>query len=100
MSGLACVTAAAAALGLFTAAPARTSHKPLHTPAAHTADLAAAPDTSPLHHHPHLCRYPPPPPKKNTYTHAVYELKGVGLDGKEKLFQKPWAMTTTMFVGE
>jgi len=30
----------------------------------------------------------------------VYELKGVGLDGKEKLFQKPWAMTTTMFVGE
>lgn len=30
----------------------------------------------------------------------VYELKGVGLDGKEKLFQKPWAMTTTMFLGE
>lgn len=30
----------------------------------------------------------------------MYELKGVGLDGKEKLFQKPWAMTTTMFVGE
>lgn len=31
---------------------------------------------------------------------AVYELKGVGLDGKVKLFQKPWAMTTTMFIGE
>ncbi len=30
---------------------------------------------------------------------AVYELKGTGLDGKEKLFQKPWAMTTTMFIG-
>jgi hypothetical protein len=30
----------------------------------------------------------------------VYELKGVGLDGQEKLFQKPWAMTTTMFLGE
>jgi hypothetical protein len=30
----------------------------------------------------------------------VYELKGIGLDGQEKLFQKPWAMTTTMFLGE
>jgi hypothetical protein len=36
----------------------------------------------------------------DTHHHPpVYELKGVGLDGKEKLFQKPWAMTTTMFVG-
>lgn len=33
------------------------------------------------------------------FAKVVYELKGVGLDGKEKLFQKPWAMTTTMFVG-
>lgn len=30
----------------------------------------------------------------------VYELESVGLDGKQKLFQKPWAMTLTMFVGE
>lgn len=29
----------------------------------------------------------------------MYELTGVGLDGKEKLFQKPWMMTTLMFVG-
>ncbi|WIA30810.1 hypothetical protein OEZ86_000868 [Tetradesmus obliquus] len=33
------------------------------------------------------------------FAKVVYELKGVGLDGKEKLFQKPWAMTTTMFIG-
>jgi hypothetical protein len=30
---------------------------------------------------------------------AVYELTGEGLDGQEKLFQKPWAMTTVMFIG-
>eukprot|EP00879_Flechtneria_rotunda_P007740 GHRR01008113.1.p1 GENE.GHRR01008113.1~~GHRR01008113.1.p1 ORF type:complete len:344 (+),score=105.70 GHRR01008113.1:147-1178(+) len=33
------------------------------------------------------------------FAKVVYELKGVGLDGKLKLFQKPWAMTTTMFIG-
>ena len=35
----------------------------------------------------------------NTHKTQVYELSGVGLDGKEKLFQKPWIMTTVMFVG-
>lgn len=29
----------------------------------------------------------------------VYELEGVGRDGKNRLFTKPWAMTTLMFVG-
>jgi len=33
------------------------------------------------------------------FAKIVYELTGEGLDGKEKLFQKPWAMTTVMFVG-
>ena len=30
---------------------------------------------------------------------AVYELQGPGKDGHEKLFTKPWAMTTIMFLG-
>jgi len=29
----------------------------------------------------------------------VYELDGEGIDGKVKNFEKPWAMTTVMFVG-
>eukprot|EP00775_Hariotina_reticulata_P005859 gene5859-6100_t len=33
------------------------------------------------------------------FAKVVYELTGVGLDGKEKLFQKPWCMTATMFIG-
>jgi hypothetical protein len=49
----------------------------------------------------------PPGPHRSPYHHdqrtlmpTVYELESVGLDGKQKLFQKPWAMTLTMFVGE
>jgi hypothetical protein len=30
---------------------------------------------------------------------AVYELKGVGPDGTEKYFIKPWTMVTVMFLG-
>ena len=30
---------------------------------------------------------------------AVYELRAPGRDGREKLFEKPWAMTTVMFLG-
>ncbi|GBF91089.1 hypothetical protein Rsub_04758 [Raphidocelis subcapitata] len=33
------------------------------------------------------------------FAKVVYELESVGLDGKVKLFQKPWAMTLTMFIG-
>jgi hypothetical protein len=40
-----------------------------------------------------------PPPRLPPAPRAVYELESVGLDGKTKLFQKPWAMTLTMFVG-
>lgn len=31
--------------------------------------------------------------------HAVYELQGPDLDGNDKLFRKPWAMATNMFIG-
>lgn len=30
---------------------------------------------------------------------TVYELDGPDLDGKTKLFRKPWAMTANMFIG-
>ena len=30
---------------------------------------------------------------------AVYELEGPDLEGKNKLFRKPWAMTLNMFIG-
>lgn len=30
---------------------------------------------------------------------AVYELEGQGRDGNLKHFEKPWAMTTVMFLG-
>lgn len=30
---------------------------------------------------------------------VVYELDGIGRDGTEKTFEKPWAMTTVMFLG-
>ena len=30
---------------------------------------------------------------------AVYELQGPDLDGNDKLFRKPWAMATNMFIG-
>ena len=30
---------------------------------------------------------------------AVYELNGPDLEGKNKLFRKPWAMTANMFIG-
>lgn len=67
------------------------------------AAAAAAPRVSLLRSppaRPRLLRRPapqiPPPPKKNT---TVYELEAPGADGKPKLFQKPWAMTTLMFVG-
>lgn len=33
------------------------------------------------------------------FAKIVYEIKGVGLDGKEKYFHKPWAMTSLMFIG-
>lgn len=33
------------------------------------------------------------------FAKIVYELKSSGLDGEEKLFQKPWCMTTVMFIG-
>lgn len=33
------------------------------------------------------------------FAKLVYELKGEGLDGHEKYFRKPWAMTTIMFMG-
>ena len=29
----------------------------------------------------------------------MYELEGPDLDGKNKLFRKPWAMTLNMFIG-
>jgi hypothetical protein len=36
---------------------------------------------------------------KHETTTTVYELESVGIDGKKKLFQKPWMMTLAMFVG-
>lgn len=30
---------------------------------------------------------------------AVYELDGPDLEGNSKLFRKPWAMATNMFIG-
>jgi hypothetical protein len=33
-------------------------------------------------------------PYINSYSIAVYELDGQGIDGKIKNFEKPWAMTT------
>lgn len=33
------------------------------------------------------------------FAKIVYELHGVGREGESKLFRKPWAMTTVMFLG-
>ena len=41
----------------------------------------------------------PPPARPPARPCAVYELDGPGRDGKVKLFEKPWAMSTVMFLG-
>ena len=38
-------------------------------------------------------------PDSNRRAAAVYELEGPDLEGKDKLFRKPWAMTLNMFIG-